>query len=225
MDLTRSYETAFLEPVRLRYDWRETRNAGAVLAATDPAAFRDIAEVLQGFTLTTHDLIYPGGNETDIAARLNEQFRRRGWREAAYGLGFVATRTTEPFGGEPRAEPERSEISSEGYKVDNVLRRVVLDVEWNAKDGNLDRDLAAYRALYDAGFVDVAIILTRVQVSLRQFAYRLALENGIEDAEARKRLATTTTTNLEKLEPRLSRGDGGGCPVLAVAITERCWAE
>lgn len=46
----------------------------------------------------------------------------------------------------------------------------------------------------------------------------LALELG------RDAFGTTTTTNLEKLEPRLTRGDAGGCPVLAVAITRRCRA-
>ena len=52
-------------------------------------------------------------------------------------------------------------VSNEGYKVDNFKGRVALDLEWNAKDGNLDRDIGAYRALYDAGFIDVGVIVTR----------------------------------------------------------------
>lgn len=47
--------------------------------------------------------------------------------------------------------------------------------------------------------------------------YALALELG-----RGKPFSTTTTTNIEKLEPRLTRGDSGGCPVLAIAITARC---
>jgi hypothetical protein len=35
---------------------------------------------------------------------------------------------------------------------------------------------------------------------------------------------TTTTTNIEKLIVRMSRGDGGGCPILAVAITRATYA-
>ena len=38
-------------------------------------------------------------------------------------------------------------------------------------------------------------------------------------------LGTTTTTNTEKLRPRMQRGDSGGCPLLAVAICARTWAE
>jgi hypothetical protein len=36
---------------------------------------------------------------------------------------------------------------------------------------------------------------------------------------------TSTTTNLDKLLPRMARGDGGGCPILAIAITARCLVE
>lgn len=31
----------------------------------------------------------------------------------------------------------------------------------------------------------------------------------------------TTTTTKGKLKPRLTRGDGGGCPILAIAISAR----
>jgi hypothetical protein len=49
-------------------------------------------------------------------------------------------------------EVERlAEVYQEGYLVDNFKGRVALDVERNAKDGNLDRDLSAYRAWHEAG--------------------------------------------------------------------------
>ena len=34
-------------------------------------------------------------------------------------------------------EPIVTETVNEGYKVDNFRDRIALDVEWNAKDGNL----------------------------------------------------------------------------------------
>ena len=40
-----------------------------------------------------------------------------------------------------------TQVENRGYKVDNLKSRLALDVEWNAKDGNLDRDVGAYRAL------------------------------------------------------------------------------
>jgi hypothetical protein len=41
----------------------------------------------------------------------------------------------------------------------DVKGRVALDVEWHAKDGNLDRDIVAYRALDDAGIMDGAVMV------------------------------------------------------------------
>jgi len=117
----------------------------------------------------------------------------------------------------------KKDVINEGYKVDNVKSRVALDVEWNAKDGNLDRDIGAYRSIYDAGIIDAAVLITRTQDDLRLLAVRLATEAGLPDAG--KRLGTTTTTNLPKLLPRMTRGDGGGCPILAVAITARCLVD
>jgi hypothetical protein len=36
-------------------------------------------------------------------------------------------------------------------------------------------------------------------------------------------LGTSTTTNAEKLLPRVKSGNAGGCPFLAVSITNRTW--
>jgi hypothetical protein len=226
VDLTISYEQAIPAEVRARYEMRETRNASAIIAATNPAEFQEIIEVIKGFELATADLVDPGGNESKLAARLNDAFRQRGWREGRYDTRISAELRIMPYApaGETGAHVVTSEVFNEGYKVDNVKARVALDVEWNAKDGNLDRDVGAYRALYDAGIIDGAVMITRTQDDLRPLAERLALEAGQSAEAARKRLGTATTTNLTKLQPRLTRGDAGGCPLLAVAISSRCWA-
>jgi hypothetical protein len=132
---------------------------------------------------------------------------------------------TQPWleGGE-RGETVRStQVLNEGYKVDNVKGRVALDVEWNAKDGNLDRDIGAYRTLYDAGLIDGAVMISRTHDDLRTLAVQLAREARMSLVEARKRLGTTTTTNYDKLMPRITRGDVGGCPFLAIFICGRTW--
>jgi hypothetical protein len=216
MDLTNSYQHDFPADVLSRYEFRETRNAAAILRATNPAELIDLVDVLNWFCLETGDITGPGGNESLLAARLNQRFREAGWREGRHDTQITSALLLMPYrpAGETEERVAKTEVTNEGYKVDNVKARVALDVEWNAKDGNLDRDIGAYRALYDAGIIDVGVIITRTQADLRAAALAF-------DPRSTK-FGTTTTTNLDKLLPRLTRGAAGGCPVLAVAITARC---
>jgi Restriction endonuclease BglII len=216
VDLTGSYEVAVPGSIRGKYEIRETRNAAVIIAVTNTDSFREVLGVLDRFRLTEEDIIVPGGQESTVARKLNQGFRELGWREGRIDMNVALRLRVMPYraAGERRPEVVETEVQSEGYKVDNFKGRVALDVEWNAKDGNLDRDVAAYRALYDTGLIDGAIMVTRSFESIRQLSVRLGRVGGFN---------TSTTTTLEKLEPRLARGDGGGCPILAAAITMRCY--
>jgi len=219
MDLTQSFERCFPADVLARYQFAETRNATTVFAATNPVAFDHVVDALRNFQLRTADLIRPGGQESDLAARANRLFRDRGWREARVDtlIQLSLKRTPLRDAGESTLPDIITETRSEGYKVDNFRDRVALDVEWNAKDGNLDRDIGAYRALYDAALIDVGVLITRT-LELRDLGRELGLAAGMQPEQASRILNTTTTTNREKLLPRMTRGDAGGCPLLAVFI-------
>jgi hypothetical protein len=219
MDLTQSFERCLPEDVLRRYQFAETRNAAAIFKATNSGAFDQLIDVLRMFHLRTSDLTTPGGQESDLAARMNRLYREKGWREARVDTLIQLSLKKTPLrsAGEENLEPIVTETLNEGYKVDNFRDRVALDMEWNAKDGNLDRDISAYRALYDAALIDVGILVTRT-LDLRDLGRRLGLAAGMTADQARRILNTTTTTNREKLLPRLTRGDAGGCPILAVFI-------
>ncbi len=225
MDLTDSYLRFVRSSILSRYQLFETRNAAALLGVTNPEHFLDVLDVLDEFVLYTRDLITAGGSESDLASRLNSAFRTRGWRESRVDTKITLRLQKFPFHeqGEVSGQVSETEVVNEGYKVDNFIGRVALDVEWNAKDGNLDRDLSAYRFLYDSGLIDAAVIITRTSQDLRDLAYRLGIEAGMPDDKAKRILGTTTTTNTMKLLPRIKRGDGGGCPLLVVAITSATW--
>ncbi len=225
MDLTHSYDRVLPDVVRSRYVVRETRQAAAILQATNPELFDEMVSALNEFEIMGNDLLTAGGQETQLARRFNDAFRSRGWREARVDTEIELRLRIMPYkpAGETKAEVITTPVSNKGYKVDNFKGRVALDLEWNAKDGNLDRDIGAYRALYEAGFIDVGVIVTRTQDELRAFATQLRLDAGMPEVEAKKMLATTTTTNLEKLIPRLTRGDAGGCPILAIAISSSAY--
>lgn len=212
MELTASYKYVTPAEILTKYQFCEVRNAASILKATSPTLWNEIVSVLGAFSLSEEDIRAAGGNKSDIAARLDEAFRELGWREGRVDTLIKLKVATSPYrkSGEKKGITVESIVENKGYKVDNFKDRVALDVEWNAKDGNLDRDVGAYRALYDAAVIDAAVLITRTQTDLRDLAIRL-------DAESTK-FATTTTTNLDKLRPRLTRGDGGGCPILAIAI-------
>lgn len=216
MDFTSSYEDVIPPDILPDYEWRETRNAAKILAYTNEIEFEQITQVLREFRVCETDITDAGGNESAVPKRLNRAFRELGWREGRHDTKLVSALKIMPYraAGEKKAIVTETEIVSEGYKVDNVKGRVALDVEWHAKDGNLDRDVGAYRALYDLGVIDVGVIITRSHDEIRALSIRLGRVNGFK---------TTTTTSLGKLEPRMTRGDSGGCPVLAVAITDRCF--
>ena len=219
MDLTASYlDDAVIPPaLRSRYGWAEVRNAAALLAATNPVEFGEVLRVLDGFSLTALHLTTPGGNKGLVARELDGSFRELGWRETRHDITITSVIRVMPYreAGETAPIVTTTEIPSEAYKVDNVKGRVAVDVEWNAKDGNLDRDLAGYRALYEAGVLDGAVIVTRTQADLV----------ALQDSLGHRTLNTTTTTNLDKVIPRMTRGDAGGCPLLVVAISAATYAE
>lgn len=219
MELTNSYVSCFSEEILRRYKFAETRNAAIILKHTNPDAFSQLEIVLANFQLSGADLITPGGQESDLAARLNSAFRSLGWREARVDTLIRLDLHLSVFGSNDSFDfgPRTTETSNKGYKVDNFRDRVALDVEWNAKDGNLDRDIGAYRSLYEAALIDMGVLISRT-LNLRELARELGLRAGMSIEQARKLLNTTTTTNDEKLIPRLTRGDAGGCPVLGIFI-------
>ncbi|MDZ7513670.1 BglII/BstYI family type II restriction endonuclease, partial [Stenotrophomonas muris] len=111
----------------------------------------------------------------------------------------------------------------------NFKGRVALDVEWNAKDGNLDRDLSAYRAWHEAGVISAAVLITQDRLSLKALATEVweAYQGALPEEQRRSKLpidlGTSTTTNLEKAALRVRRGVMGTCPLLVVAATRSTW--
>jgi hypothetical protein len=212
-----------------RYRMIEVRNASAILGALAEKSLHDLVDVLTDFELTAGHLLDAGGSKSALATTLDEAFRERGWRETHLQLNVDGVLTRQPWSkskvarGKAAADQTTFRFKGQTHKVDNFKDRVAVEVEWNAKDGNLDRDLSAFRALYDAGVIDAAVIITRHHASVKHAANYLAhLVGRVKyDRHGKEvgRFNTTTTTNLEKLRWRLARGDAGGCPVLAVGIS------
>jgi hypothetical protein len=217
-----------LDPeIRARWAFLETSSAAAVLRSVCPTEWADIVSVLGSFRLDPSRWLVAGGNRGDIARQIDGMFTQRGWREIRVDLsttGILKNKSNQTV-------EELAAVYQEGYLVDNFKGRVALDVEWNAKDGNLDRDLSAYRAWHDAGVISAAVLITQDRIKLRELAERLwgDYQQTLLEEQRKPRLpidlATSTTTNLEKAALRVRRGVMGTCPLLIVAATPATWNE
>ncbi|WP_186033237.1 BglII/BstYI family type II restriction endonuclease [Burkholderia gladioli] len=216
-----------LDPrIRARWSFLETSSAAAVLRSVCPAEWADITHFLETFQLDPVQWFRAGGNRGDIAQEIDNMFAERGWREMRLDLvteGVLVSR-----GGQ--IVERLAAVHQEGYLVDNFKGRVVLDVEWNAKDGNLDRDMSAYRSWHEAGVISAAVLVTQDKARLRELAERLwrDYQATLPEDSRNPRLpidTTSTTTNLEKAELRVRRGVMGTCPLLVVAADPNTWNQ
>lgn len=224
---TRTYDDPDVLPAAARNHWRfiETNSAAAVMKAVCAAEWADIVSVLSSYRLNPSTWLRKGGNRGDIAKEIDQLFQDRGWKEARLDLetkGILYSKDQTLLG-------ELPPVYQEGYLVDNFKGRVVLDVEWNAKDGNLDRDLASYRSWYEAGVISAGVIITKDRLSLLELARRVwqTYQDTLTELERVKELpidlGTSTTTTYDKAAMRVRRGVMGTCPVLVVAATADTW--
>lgn len=224
---TRTYDDPGVLPAAARDHWEfmETNSAAAVMQAVCSPEWNDIIAILSTYRLSPEHWLKAGGNRGDIAKQIDDLFRARGWREARLDLetkGILLDKNDKEIGSLPP-------VRQEGYLVDNYKGRVVLDVEWNAKDGNLDRDLASYRSWYEAGVISAGVIITKDRLSLLTLArkiwteYQATLPKASQVKELPIDLTTSTVTAFDKAQMRVRRGVMGTCPVLIVAASEHTW--
>jgi hypothetical protein len=224
---TFTYDLPEVLPAIARDHWSfmESNSASAIIKAVCPAEWADIVDVLSTYRLDPNSWLKKGGNRGDIAEQIDDEFGRRDWREARLDLqtrGLLIGRKGEDLG-------ELPVVEQEGYLVDNYKNRIVLDVEWNAKDGNLDRDLASYRSWHEAGVISAGVIITKDRLALLELAreiwkdYQSTIDPADRNPSLPIDLKTSTVTAFDKAQMRVRRGVMGSCPVLIVAATAATW--
>jgi hypothetical protein len=198
------------------------RNAAGVLASSFPDEFAEIVSALERFSISRSQIRRPGGSKSEIATYVDTLFDSQ-WRETRISAD-LHVRLTSPKGDRVFEEYAR-EGYLDGHRIDFLNGRVALDFEWNSKDQTYDRDLYAFSAFYDAGAIDVGIIITRGASLTNEFFRGLGSvlnKDGSEGtAQVYKKFGASTTW-MGKLLYRLDAGRNGGCPVLAVGITPSC---
>lgn len=185
--------------IRDRFDVREWRNGLAVLHTAHSIEWRDILTVLREFELPASSILAAGGSKSEIASRLDERLYQLGWKEKTYSTATIV---------------DDQRFDAPTHKVDCVKGRVALEVEWNNKDPFFDRDLNNFRQLFELRAIDVGVIVTRA-TELQEIFNELGKGSSYGNS----------TTHLSKLLPRLEGGAGGGCPIVAFAITKGCFVD
>lgn len=224
---TFSYDLPKVLPSEARQRWTflESNSAAAVIQAVCPQEWADIVSVLSNYELDPTCLLTPGGNRGIIAEQIDNEFSKMGWCAARLDLETKGIL----FGKDDTKIADLPPIYQKGYVVDNFRNRIVLDVEWNAKDGNLDRDLAAYRSWYDAGVISAGVIITKDRIALRDLARKLwvdYLKTLPPEQQAQSipvSYSTSTVTSFDKAEMRVRRGVMGSCPILIIGANKATW--
>ncbi|MGN7964919.1 BglII/BstYI family type II restriction endonuclease [Microbacterium sp. 22179] len=233
--MTYSYDNPTVVPpaIRSRYEWAESGNAAAILNAVAPVEFAEFLSVLDDFELHPNEWLRAGGNKGDLTAALDRRFRALGWEETRIDFEIKGYLHTDFHAQGVRTEGRNIEevpaLKARGYRVDNFKGRMIVDIEWNAKDGNLDRDLSAYRSWHENALIDGAVIITKDRANLRGLAeqlwsdYQQTLPSEHRSPNLPIDLKTSTTTTLANAEDRLLRGGSGTCPVLLVGVSHNTW--
>lgn len=215
----------FSPEIRRKFEIYSYRNAAAILANGFPEQFADLLSALQQFQIHADLIRTPGGSKGPIARYVDTLFpETSGWREARI-TADLHVRLLHAKKKDSVLDRYVREGFLDGHRIDFLNGRVALDLEWNSKDQTYDRDLYAFSAFYEAGAIDVGVVLTRGS-SLDNAFFRslgkVLKKDGSEGPEHVFRKFGASTTWMGKLLYRLDAGRNGGCPVLALGITRDC---
>ena len=210
-----SYSRFIPHDIAKKYDFFNYNHAVEILANSFPAEWEELLAALRSLHITKEELIMAGGSESPIPPKLNAVLDPLGWKEIKMtGDLLIKFYPRKGLRGRFAAEPfteKRLENYIDGHNIDFVKGRVALDMEWNSKDQTFDRDLFAMRTYHECDIISVGIIITRSQ-SLNSIFKELGISQKYG----------ASTTWMGKLLPRLDSRRHGGCPILAVGITDAC---
>jgi len=191
------------------YEVHDFRHAAAILTHEFPEEWGDICSALRTFRFTSQMIKTPGGSESEIPKLFSQLLRPRGW---------VKRRLT------ARMIVDDQEVTQDTHEVDYFKNRVAFDLEWNSKDQTFDRDLYAMRTFFDYDRISVGVLVTRSTELDDWFEGLGSYQDKHGVLRKYKDKYGASTTQMNKLLPRLRAGRNGGCPILVFGITTRLLA-
>ena len=210
----------FDDDLRARYSVRSYRSAAAVLAQRAPDELARILQVLRAFRISRREIRSPGGNRMSATTRFGALAAQAGFHQEVRIEADLHVRLR---AGKGEAAPQIDHILREDFihnhLVDFWRGRVAFDYEWNSKDQTYDRDLYAFRSFFEAGVIDVGVIVTReLSNDFFKSLGNCLDKHGQETGQTVAAKFGASTTGTHKLISRIAAGRSGGCPVLVVGI-------
>lgn len=199
-----------------KYELHNYNHAAEILSQSFPSELEELICALRSFELTKEDVLSGGGNESPIPPKFASVLEPKGWKEIRISgdlLIHFFPRQGSKKGVFSKVATEHKTLENyiDGHNIDFVKNRVAIDVEWNSKDQTYDRDLYAMRTYYECDIISVGVIITRSE-ELNSFFRKLGILSKYG----------ASTTWMGKLLPRLDSRRHGGCPILAIGITNEC---
>lgn len=220
---------ALPEAFTSKFEVKSYRNAVNLLNVSHGETFHELINVLSEFEIRMDDILASGGNKSNIAKNLEAKLHPLGWNETRISGDLIIRKRARVLNKENRKSKFITSDSIEildnfldGHQIDFVKGRVAFDLEWNSKDQTFDRDLYAMRAFYEAGIIDVGIILTRSSTLSTMLA---DIAGRIDKLKKFKEKYGASTTWMGKLDYRINAGRAGGCPILALGFEEPVFSE
>jgi len=216
----------FPERILNKFEIHNYRNAATILQHGFPDILQDLLALLDNLQFTTQMIRMPGGSKGPIVKHIEKNMSDIWRREARIAADLdVTIRTRHP----KAVETFRREGFLDGHQIDFVSGRVAFDIEWNSKDQTFDRDLYAFSAFYDAGAIDMAVLLTRGsgidETSFLNDLGPVLNKDGSEGLEPVYKKFGASTTTMKKLLYRLEAGRNGGCPVLVIGVRPEAFSD
>lgn len=210
------------DELKQKYNFHSYLGASLILERKCPDEFADILSVLHAYTITKNEIRSPGGSETEFTRRFGDIVQRYAWyREVRIHADLHIRLTQGRSEADISEKPFLRKNFMHGHFLDFWKGRVAFDFEWNSKDQTYDRDLYAMRQFFEAGLIDVGVIVTRDLSG--EFFKSLGFALDKQGNETGKLVAAkfgASTTGMAKLVTRVASGRSGGCPILAVGIAE-----
>ncbi len=220
-DAKETAEKVFSNTLLKRYSVYSYRSAATILRTSHRSELAAILRVLRNFTISETEIKMPGGNEMAATKRFGAEAKKQGFESQIRIEADLIVRLRQ---GKSKTDPPTIKTIKRPDYIHNHLvdfwrGRVAFDYEWNSKDQTYDRDLYAFRSFFEAGVIDVGVIVTR-ELSHGFFkSLGFALDkNGNETTGRVASKFGASTTGTHKLISRIAAGRSGGCPVLAIGI-------